>query len=259
MIDSFQLIGRDMYLTGLVSSHSGSLSVRDDGQVHISRRGAMLGHLDAEDLLGFGIEDTVPDAAPDEVLVHQAIYRQTDAHAVIFARPPSTMALSLIEDRLSPAADEGVESLGSVPVLISQRTIASPDIAQIISRTLRDTRVVALRGHGVFARGEDLADALRVLSLLEEMCTVAHIYRSLVGEERQPAFRERQERQPQQNTGFRGRIDGGNRQPGRPPQQRTPSGPPRRNDGGGNNNHRPPNENRTGAPSGPRRPPPPHR
>ena len=44
-------------------------------------------------------------------------------------------------------------NLGSAPVLISQRNLDSPDIAQLIGRTLRESRVAALRGQGVFARG----------------------------------------------------------------------------------------------------------
>jgi len=251
VIDAFQLIGRDMYQTGLVSSHNGTMSVREEGRVRVSRRGAMLGHLEADDLLDISLEDTAPEGSPEDVLIHQSIYRQTDAGAVVYARPPWTMALALIEDRLSPANDDGAESLGTVPVLISQRALSSPDIAQIIARSLKESRVVALRGHGVFARGSDLGDALRVLSLLEEMCKVVHLYRSLVGEEPQPVIRDRQERS-QQGTPFRSRTDSGNRQgSGRSAPQRTPGGgPPRRND---NANRRPPNENRSGP--GGRRPP----
>src|SRR5437660_1691990 len=153
-----------MFLTGLVSSHTGSMSVRTDDRATISRRGAMLGRLQDADMIDLDIEEDAPDEAPDDAIVHLAVYRTTEAQAVIYARPPATMALALIEDRLSPANGEGLETLGSAPVLISQRALTSPDVAQLISRTLRENRIVALRGQGVFARGSDLEDAFHMVS-----------------------------------------------------------------------------------------------
>lgn len=239
MLATFQDLGRDMFLTGLVSSHTGTMSVRTEGRAVISRRSAMLGRLAAEDLIQLGIDDECPEEAPDDAIVHQAVYRGTDAQAVIYARPPATMALALIEDRLSPANGEGAEVLGSAPVLISQRPIGSPDVAQLITRTLRENRVVALRGQGVFARGQDLADAFRMVSLLEEMCKVAHLFRTLSREEPQPGGRDWHERQPRVGP-FRPKNDGAGHGGPRLP-RRQGSEPPRRGDGAP---RRPPNGRR---------------
>jgi L-fuculose-phosphate aldolase len=231
VIDSFRDLGRDMYLTGLVSSHTGSMSVRTGSSATISRRGAMLGRLRPADLIDFVVAEELPADAPDDAVIHQAIFRNTDAQAVIYARPPATMALALIEDRLSPAAGEGAESLGSAPVLISQRALNSPDVAQLISRTLRENRVVALRGQGVFARGADLADALHMVSLLEEMCKVAQIFRTLSKEEQQPIGREWHERQNSLSPyRDRGKSDGMSRSrtPTRSGPVRSAPQPPRR-------------------------------
>jgi hypothetical protein len=140
------------------------------------------------------------------------------------------MALALIEDRLSPAAGEGAEYFGSAPVLVSQRSINSPDIAQLIARTLRENRIVALRGQGVFARGADLDDAFHMVSLLEEMCRVVQIFRTLSREEQQPAGREREwHEQKNSLSPFRDRSRNEGQQR-RPP---TRSGPPRGGGGGG--------------------------
>jgi len=257
VLDTFQKLGRDMYLTGLVSSHNGALSVRQGDNILITRRGTMLGQLGPDDLVEVGIEGDLPEAAADDAPIHLSIYRATDANAVIYARPPSTMALALVEDRLSPANGEGAETLGSAPVLITQRSVTSPDVAQLIGRILKENRVVALRGYGVFARGDDLSDGLRVVSLLEEMCKVTQIYRTLVGEEPQPFVRDR-DRQPtgSGSSSKNGGGRGGQRGPSRSPQPRPPAnntgggwrrddGPPRRS---------PSNEPRQGGgPSGPRR------
>jgi ribulose-5-phosphate 4-epimerase/fuculose-1-phosphate aldolase len=218
-----------MFLTNLVSSHTGSMSVRSEDRATISRRGAMLGRLRAEDLMEIAIDEEAPEEAPEDVLVHQMVYRSTDALSVIYARPPATMALALIEDRLSPAAGEGAEYFGSAPVLISQRAINSPDIAQLIARTLRENRIVALRGQGVFARGADLDDAFHMVSLLEEMCRVVQIFRTLSREEQQPAGREREwHEQKNSLSPFRDQSRNQGQQGRRPPAR---SGPPRQ---GGN-------------------------
>jgi L-fuculose-phosphate aldolase len=226
VLEEFKNLGRDMFLTGLVSSHTGAMSMRVEDNALISRRAVMLGRLSADDLVEFGVDADIPDGAAEDAAVHQAIYRGTDAKAVVYARPPWTMALALVEDRLSPAGDEASETLGSAPVLISQRAIDSPDVANMIARTLRESRIVALRGHGVFARGDSLADAMHMVSLLEEMCKVVHIYRTLSREERQPTGPDHHDRQP---TGaYRPRNDGYGRNSG----GRSPvSGPGRRGDG----------------------------
>jgi len=263
VIETFRDLGRDMFLTNLVSSHTGSMSVRSDDRATISRRGAMLGRLSDDDLIELEIAEDVPEDAPDEAVIHQAIYRATDAQAVIYARPPSTMALALIEDRLSPAAGEGVETLGSAPVMISQRALTSTDVAQMIARTLKENRVVALRGHGVFARGADLEDAFHMVSLLEEMCRVAQIFRTLSREDQQPAITQQWHERQNSLSPYR---DGGpknNNMQRRPP---TRSGPirggapqgPRRNDSAGPTGPRPPvngGDPRNNTPRPPRRGP----
>lgn len=255
MLDVFQDVGRDMFLSGLVGSHAGTLSVRQEEGTSVTRRGARLGKLSAEDLIAFDLNDEPPADAAEDAAVHVAIYRATDAQAVIYARPPYTMALALSEDRLSPANGEGGDYFGSAPVLISQRALNSPDVAHLVSRTLRENRVVALRGQGVFARGADLADAFRVVSLLEEMCQVACISRSLVAEESQPMGREWNERPPTGLSPFRNKNGGGRGGGAGGGMPRPPRGgvPTRRPDGPPPQPRHRPDENRGPMPPAPRR------
>lgn len=232
MLEIFQDLGRDMFLTGLVSSHTGSMSLRQGDRAIISRRTARLGRLTAEDLIEIEIDGECPPEAPEDALIHQAIYRSTDAKAVIFARPPSTMAIALVDDRLSPANGEGAD-LGTAPVLLSQRPLHSSDVAQLVARTLKVSRVAALRGHGVFARGETLEDAYHMVSLLEEMCKVTHIYRSITRDEAQPVIHDVRER-PSALSPYRSNVEVPNRRHGQSrsgPPRDSASSPHRRGDG----------------------------
>jgi L-fuculose-phosphate aldolase len=251
VLETFQDLGRDMFLTGLVSSHTGTMSLREGDRVTISRRTARLGRLTVDDLIELDVEGDCPPEAPEDAPIHQAIYRSTDARAVIFARPPATMAMALVDDRLSPAGGEGADSLGTAPVLLSQRPLGSPDVAQLVARTLKISRVAALRGHGVFAWGDDLVDAFHMVSLLDEMCKVAHIYRTIHREEAQPVIRDVRERgsnlspyrsnnnaidrrrSPTRPSAPRDPGPGPNRRGDGPPAPRTPTDPRQRGGGGG--------------------------
>jgi L-fuculose-phosphate aldolase len=55
MLKDFAYIGRDLFLSGLNSSHSGNLSVRFGDRIVITRRGAMLGQLTERDLIETGL------------------------------------------------------------------------------------------------------------------------------------------------------------------------------------------------------------
>lgn len=245
----FQTVGRDMYLTGLVSSHTGTMSASVDGRLSISRRDAMLGRLEAADFLEVPLEGDAPEGAPDDMLIHRAIYRSTGAGAVIHARPPATMALSLIEDRLGPANGEGADAFGTVPVAISQRPLGSTEVADLMGQMLKESRVAVLRGRGVFAWGNDLNAALHMVSLLEEMCQVAHLFRAVSREDEQPHLPDRAERQQTLSPYRSPRGEGGNRGPMRHPNPRRPSGPRRDGGGGGGGGgHRPPRGGQGGPP-----------
>ena len=90
MLKDFQLIGQDLFLAGLNSSHSGNLSIRQGDRLVITRRGSMLGRLTERDLIETGLEknDSHITLASTEIRVHRAIYKNTAALAVVHAHPP---------------------------------------------------------------------------------------------------------------------------------------------------------------------------
>jgi L-fuculose-phosphate aldolase len=252
----FQAVGRDMYLTGLVSSHTGTLSELGAKTIRITKRDAMLGRLADADVLEVPLEGENPDEAPEDALIHRAIYRNPLAKAIIQARPSATMALALLEDRLSPANTDGADGFGTVAVAISQRPFGSTEVADLMGQMLKDARVAVLRGRGVFAWGDNLDEALHMVSLLDEMCRVALIYRSLSREEEQPFIPERIERSQGSLSPYRQGRDPNQRQPARN-NQRRPGGPGPAGGGGGprrDGPRRPPRGNQGGGPPGGFRP-----
>ena len=102
-----------------------------------------------------------------ELPVHLAIYRATGAQAILHAHPPSAVALSLIDEVIVPADSEGGHILGRVPVIAAASVVASQEVAEKASSLLQAHRAVLVRGHGSFAVGGSLEEALGVTTTLE--------------------------------------------------------------------------------------------
>ena len=57
VLDQFRLIGRDLFLAGVISSHGGNMSVRMGDRILITRRGSMLAQLEERDIITTGLEE----------------------------------------------------------------------------------------------------------------------------------------------------------------------------------------------------------
>ncbi len=183
MLKEFQKIGRDLFLTGLNSSHSGNMSVRSGDRIFITRRGAMLGQLGAEDIIETGLwkNDSKVVLASTEIGIHRAIYQSTSALAVVHAHPPHAVALSLLTDDIIPIDSEGAYLLHRVPVLSAVHTIGSKELEKSLPEALKEYKVAVVRGHGSFAIGQLLEEAYQWTSSLESSCRIICLYRALGG------------------------------------------------------------------------------
>jgi L-fuculose-phosphate aldolase len=167
-------VGKALFQEGLNSSHSGNISVRKGRSIIITRKGAMLGRLMAEDLIEVGLEeDSEKDAlASSELQVHRAIYRNTPWEAIVHCHPPHAIAISIKRDKLFPVDVEGAYHLGEVPVLVSHNPFGSKEIAEEIASLMKDHRIILIRAHGSFAAGKGLEEAYHLSSCLEQSCKI---------------------------------------------------------------------------------------
>jgi len=181
ILSQFQTVGRDLFTRGLISSHSGNLSIRLGDRIIITRRGSMLGSLDEHDLIETGIErnDRATPLASVELPVHRAIYQQTPALAIVHAHPPHAIALSLTETEIVPNGAEELSVVGLVPVLGWHMEVKPGGLADVIAQALKRHRIVTVRGHGSFAIGQLLEEAYSLTTALEESCQVICLLRSL--------------------------------------------------------------------------------
>ncbi len=177
----FQEVGRDLFTRGLVSSHTGNLSIRLGDNLIITRRGSQLGCLQEQDLIETGIfkNDRSTPLASTELAVHRAIYQTTSALAVVHAHPPHSIALSMKLREIVPNSAEGYNVIGEVPVLGWGLDVKPGGMADIIAEALKEKRVVMVHCHGIFATGQLLEEAYNYTTTLEENCQVICLLKSL--------------------------------------------------------------------------------
>ena len=182
ILSQFQSIGHDLFTQGLVSSHSGNMSVRLGDRLIITRRGSRLGCLQEHDLIETGISknDRFTPLASAELAVHRAIYQQTPALAIVHAHSPHAVALSLTETEIVPSDAEGLSIVDQVPVLGWHMKVEQGGLADIIAQALKQRRIVMVHSHGSFAIGQLLEEAHNCTTTLEESCQVICLLKSLV-------------------------------------------------------------------------------
>ena len=175
-LNDFRQVGNDLFAAGLNNSHSGNLSIRlNDDQMVITRTGCMLHHIDHSDLITTAIrhEDYQTLKASRELPVHRSIYLHTNAKAIVHAHSPHVIAESLsgkhIEnDRLILKDAEGLYYFANgVSVIEAQNAIASEEVAELVIPVLKTSKIVIVKGHGVFSIGESLEEAYHWVTGLE--------------------------------------------------------------------------------------------
>jgi L-fuculose-phosphate aldolase len=183
VLEQFQLIGRDLFVAGLVSSHGGNMSMRQGDRILITRRGSMLAQLEERDIVDIGLEENDANVtlASTEIVVHRAIYQQTSALAIVHAHPPYAIAQSLAKDEIVPVDSEGSYLLHKVPVVEAQLTAGSTEVAELLPKWLKEYDLVMLRGHGPFAIGHLLEEAYQLTSVFEMTCRILTISQGMGG------------------------------------------------------------------------------
>jgi L-fuculose-phosphate aldolase len=172
-------IGRLLWEKGLVSGLNGNISRRlSDDAILLTAHGSCLGLLTEKDILQLKLDGTLLEegSVSTEKLLHMEIYKNfDDADAVIHTHTTYTNAYFLENGTLAPRIFESKLLLGNVAA-VDQSTPAVTDAGPVMS-ALRGNNIVALRNHGVVAKGKDLFDCFLLVQALEEAVTTDAISR----------------------------------------------------------------------------------
>ncbi|MCW2874068.1 class II aldolase/adducin family protein [Actinacidiphila oryziradicis] len=168
---------------GLVVGTSGNVSVRVGELVLVTPSGIPYDRIRPTDTVGVDLDgkQVVGELRPSsELPMHLAIYRNTDAQAVVHTHAVHATAVSTLLYEL-PAIHYIAAELGGKIRVADYATYGSEELAANVLRALRDRTGCLLRNHGTIVYGDDLDQAYDRTAQLEWMCQVWLAARSVQG------------------------------------------------------------------------------
>ncbi len=161
--------GRCLYERKLITGWGGNISRRiGKNRFLITGRNSPLGFLTPKDLVEInseGVPTKKTQTPSSESPLHLAVYKETEAMAVIHVHPPTIVVFSLANESFVPLSWEEKYLLKEIPV-VPQLTPTVRDPAKVVE-AIRNRPIVILKGHGTVAMGKDLRDAFLLTDLLE--------------------------------------------------------------------------------------------
>ncbi|MFC4909824.1 class II aldolase/adducin family protein [Actinomadura gamaensis] len=178
--------GRRVVEEGLVTGAAGNISLRDGDRVVVTPGGSRLHRLDGRDCPVLDLDGRIVDGErtpSSETPMHLAIYRETDAGAIVHTHSAHCVAVSTVLDEL-PAIHYYTLMLGGIVRVAPYATYGTPELARNVLAALDGGRRAALMAnHGAVALGRDLDEAVENALLLEWLCGV-YISARTLGEPR---------------------------------------------------------------------------
>ncbi|MEV5605374.1 class II aldolase/adducin family protein [Streptomyces sp. NPDC052299] len=159
---------------GLVVGTSGNVSLRIGDTVLVTPSGVPYDRLGPEDLTGVDPEgnQTFGKLAPtSELPLHLAIYRNTDAKAVVHTHAVHATAVSTLLTEVPPVHYAAAMLGGTVRVAPYAR-YGTPELAANMLAALRDRTGCLLANHGTVTYGATLDEAYDRTAQLEWLCHV---------------------------------------------------------------------------------------
>ena len=161
--------GRCLYERKLITGWGGNISRRiGKNRFLITGRNSPLGFLTPKDLVEIsseGVPTKKTQTPSSESPLHLAVYKKTEAMAVVHVHPPTIVVFSLANESFVPLSWEERYILKEIPV-VPQLTPTVKDPAKVVE-AICNRPIVILKGHGTVAMGKDLRDAFLLTDLLE--------------------------------------------------------------------------------------------
>ncbi len=159
---------------GLVRGVEGNLSCRLAGEeALLTPAGADKGRLSASALRRCRIAEAPPAGVSSEARMHLAVYRDCpDVQAIVHAHPANVLALSALGRVPSPALLREGEALVPRVEAVPPLPPGSRELAEACARAMRRAPAVVLLEHGAVCAGDDLAQALLRVEVLELLAAI---------------------------------------------------------------------------------------
>jgi L-fuculose-phosphate aldolase len=178
---------------GLVVGTSGNVSARVGDVVLVTPTGVPYDRLGPDDLCAVDLEgERVAGALrpTSELPMHLAVYRATDATAVVHTHAVHATAVSTLVDEL-PAIHYMTAAMGGPVRVAPYATYGSDQLAENLLTALKGRSGALLRNHGTITHGTSMDQAYDRTAQLEWMCRVWLVAASVPG--RTPTLLPREE------------------------------------------------------------------
>lgn len=159
---------------GLVVGTSGNVSLRVGDVVLVTPTGVPYDRLGPDDLCAVGLDGdhVAGNLRPtSELPMHLAVYRTTDAAAVVHTHAVHATAVSTLVDEL-PAIHYMTAALGGPVRVAPYATYGSDELAANLLTALEGRSGALLRNHGTLTHGSTMEQAYDRTAQLEWMCRV---------------------------------------------------------------------------------------
>ncbi|MEV8036340.1 class II aldolase/adducin family protein [Streptomyces sp. NPDC086182] len=181
--DELVATARRTVADGLVVGTSGNVSVRVGDTVLVTPTGVPYDRLTRDDIVGVGLDgrQVLGSLRPtSELPMHLAVYRLTDARAVVHTHAAHATAVSVLVPEL-PLIHYMAADLGGPVRVAPYATYGTPELAENMIRALSDRTACLLQNHGTIAFGASLDQAYDRTAQLEWMCRVWLLSSSVPG------------------------------------------------------------------------------
>ena len=179
MIEQLIAAGREIVEARMVKGGGGNLSGRYRERIAITRSGADLGQLTAEEFVmvrpdANAIELRSQQPRPSsEVAIHLSAYAvRPETQAIIHVHPPKAISLGILGYSLPALTPDFYLHLGVKVPLLPYVTPTTAELGTAVAELLRTNSAVLLQNHGVIVIGNSVSQALLRLSLLEEAAEI---------------------------------------------------------------------------------------
>jgi L-fuculose-phosphate aldolase len=173
--ESLVAYARRMVNDDLVDAMSGNLSLRAGDLIAITPSGVPYDVMEPADicLVRPGDGGTAAGRRPStETPMHLAVYRATDAAAIVHTHSPFVVALSAVLDDELPAVHYAMAGLGGLVRVVPYIRFGTPELAEHAVAGLAGRTAVILRNHGALTYGATLGQAYTRAGTLEWLARV---------------------------------------------------------------------------------------
>lgn len=170
--DELVVTARRTVSDGLVVGTSGNVSVRVGDIVLVTPSGVRYDRLTPDDTVGVDLDgrQVLGTLLPtSELPMHLAVYRSTDAHAVVHTHAVHATAVSTLVPEL-PSVHYMSGALGGPVRVAPYATYGTEELAENMLHALADRSACLLQNHGTIAYGNSLDQAFDRTAQLEWMC-----------------------------------------------------------------------------------------